>query len=152
MQMDRRTFLSWVGVGALASSLPVALAACTPEKTDTTAVQPDSAAPARTDGFTVVGTVKDLDRAGFIQDKNFAAGSLLVIHDPKDKSKLVAVNSTCTHKGCAVDWKGDVKEFVCPCHGSQYKPDGSVAKGPASKPLATFTVKTEGDSVLVKSA
>jgi cytochrome b6-f complex iron-sulfur subunit len=151
--MDRRTFLSWVGVGALASSLPVALAACTPEKTDTTAVKPsDSTKPARTDGFTMVGTVKDLDQAGFIQDKNFAAGPLLVIHDPTNKSKLVAMNSTCTHKGCAVDWKGDTKEFSCSCHGSQFKADGSVAKGPASKPLATFTVKTEGDSVLVKSA
>jgi cytochrome b6-f complex iron-sulfur subunit len=151
--MDRRTFLSWVSVGALASSLPVALAACTSEKTDTTAVKSsDSAAPARTDGFTVVGTVKDLDTAGFIQDKNFAAGPLLVIHSSTDKSKLVAVNSTCTHKGCTVEWKKDAKELVCPCHGSQFKGDGSVAKGPASKPLATFTVKTEGDSVLVKSA
>jgi cytochrome b6-f complex iron-sulfur subunit len=151
--MDRRTFLSWVSVGTLASSLPVALAACTSEKTDTTAVKPsDSAAPARSDGFTVVGTVKDLDTAGFIQDKNFAAGPLLVIHSSTDKSKLVAVNSTCTHKGCTVEWKKDAKELVCPCHGSQYKPDGSVAKGPASKPLATFTVKTEGDSVLVKNA
>jgi cytochrome b6-f complex iron-sulfur subunit len=151
--MDRRTFLSWVSVGALASSLPVALAACTSEKTDTTATKPsDSAASARADGFTVVGTVKDLDQAGFIQDKNFAAGPLLVIHDATDKSKLVAVNSTCTHKGCTVDWKKDAKTLACPCHGSQFKPDGSVAKGPASKPLATFTIKTEGDSVLVKSA
>ena len=151
--MDRRTFLSWVGVGTLASSLPVALAAGTSEKTDTTAVNPSgSAVPARTDGFTVVGTVKDLDQAGFIQDKNFAAGPLLVTYNPKDKSKLAAVNSTCTHKGCAVDWKKDAKEFVCPCHGSQFKADGSVAKGPANQPLATFTVKTEGNSVLVKSA
>jgi cytochrome b6-f complex iron-sulfur subunit len=150
--MDRRTFLSWVSVGALASSLPVALAACTSEKTDTTAAKPsDSAVPARSDGFTVVGTVKDLDTAGFIQNKNFTAGPLLVIHSSTDKSKLVAVNSTCTHKGCTVEWKKDAKELVCPCHGSQFKGDGSVAKGPASKPLATFTVKTEGDSVLVKS-
>lgn len=113
--MDRRTFLAWVSVGALASSLPVALAACTSEKTDTTATKPsDSAAPARADGFTVVGTVKDLDRAGFIQDKNFAAGPLLVIYDPTDKSKLVAIDSTCTHKGCTVDWKKDAKTLACP--------------------------------------
>jgi cytochrome b6-f complex iron-sulfur subunit len=149
--MDRRTFLSWVSLGALASSLPVAIAACSSEKT-VTGTSPSPEAASRSDGFTAVGSLKDLEQAGFFQDKKFAAGPLLVVYDPADKTKLIAVNSTCTHKGCAVDWSSASKEFVCPCHGSKFKPDGSVANGPADKPLVKFTVKTEGDSVLVKSA
>jgi cytochrome b6-f complex iron-sulfur subunit len=156
MLMDRRTFLSWVSLGALASSLPVAIAACSSEKADTgtssTGASPSPEAASRLDGFTAVGSLKDLEQAGFIQDKTFAAGPLLVVRDPADKAKLIAVNSTCTHKGCAVDWSSASKEFACPCHGSKFKPDGSIANGPAAKPLAKFTVKTEGDSVLVKSA
>jgi cytochrome b6-f complex iron-sulfur subunit len=154
--MDRRTFLSWVSLGALASSLPVAIAACSSEKADTgtsSASPPSSTeAASRPDGFTAVGSLKDLQQAGFLQDKTFAAGPLLVVSDLADKAKLIAVNSTCTHKGCAVDWNSASKEFACPCHGSKFKPDGSVANGPADKPLAKFTVKTEGDSVLVKAA
>jgi cytochrome b6-f complex iron-sulfur subunit len=150
--MDRRTFLSWVGLGTLASTLPIAIAACTSEKTETTAEKPsETVAKARPDGFSVVGTRKDLDQTGFIQDKGFAGGPLLVIYDPANKAKLLAVNSKCTHKGCAVDWKADAKEFACPCHGSKFKPDGSVAAGPADKPLTAFIAKTEGDSVLVKA-
>jgi cytochrome b6-f complex iron-sulfur subunit len=149
--MDRRTFLSWVSLGALASSLPVAIAACSSEKADT-GTSPSPEAASRPDGFTSVGSLKDLEQAGFIQDKTFAAGPLLVVQDPGDKAKLIAVNSTCTHKGCTVDWNSASKEFACPCHGSKFKPDGSVANGPADKPLAKFTVKAEGDSVLVKAA
>jgi cytochrome b6-f complex iron-sulfur subunit len=159
--MDRRTFLSWVSLGALASSLPVAIAACSSEKADTgnsstgtssASPSPSTVAASRPDGFTAVGSLKDLQQAGFLQDKTFAAGPLLVVSDPADKAKLIAVNSTCTHKGCAVDWNSASKEFACPCHGSKFKPDGSVANGPADKPLAKFTVKTEGESVLVKAA
>jgi cytochrome b6-f complex iron-sulfur subunit len=145
--MDRRTFLSWVGVGAIANSLPIAIAACTSSSAATATKK-----TTRADGFTAVGSVKALNQTGFIQNKKFALGPLLVVRDPANASKLIAVNSTCTHKGCAVDWKAGTKEFVCPCHNSKFKADGSVKNGPAQKPLAKFTVKTEGDLILVKSS
>ncbi len=155
--MDRRAFLSWVGVGALASSLPVAIAACSsqtvqnPEPTEPVAESP-AAAPPREDGFKVVGTVQDLETNGFIQDKKFPAGPLLVIQDPENPGTLQAVNATCTHQGCTVEWESGEKQFACPCHGSDFKADGSVAGGPATNPLAIFEVKQEGDDVLVKMA
>jgi cytochrome b6-f complex iron-sulfur subunit len=157
--MDRRTFLGWVGVGGLASYFPVALAACTAEDSQTTpgATTPESPTvspvAARSDGFAEVGTVKDLDSQGFLkQGQDFPGGPLVVIRDPKDANKLVALNPTCSHKQCPVDWKADESLLVCPCHGSKFKPDGSVANGPAAQPLTPLTAKLEGDKVLVKSA
>jgi cytochrome b6-f complex iron-sulfur subunit len=150
--MERRAFLLRVGVGALASSLPWAIAACTPEST-TSGEQP-SLAPkpgAASGSFTSVGTLQDLDKAGFIQDKKFAAGPLLVVRDPADNTKLLAMNATCTHKGCIVDWNAKDNGFLCPCHAAQFKPDGKVAQGPAEKPLATFVAKIEGNSILVSA-
>jgi cytochrome b6-f complex iron-sulfur subunit len=150
--MERRAFLLRVGMGALVSSLPWAIAACTPDTT--TAVKQPSIEPksgAASSGFTTVGTLQDLDKAGFIQDKKFAAGPLLVVRDPGDKTKLLAVNATCTHKGCIVDWNAKDSGFLCPCHAAQFKPDGKVAQGPAEKPLATFVAKIEGDSILVSA-
>jgi cytochrome b6-f complex iron-sulfur subunit len=150
--MDRRTFLLRVGVGALASSLPVAIAACTSEAPGTTTQKTAKPKGATASGFTTVGTLQDLDKNGFIQNKKFAAGPLLVVRNPANKTKLVAVNATCTHKGCVVDWNAKDQAFLCPCHGSKFKPDGSVVNGPASQPLATFKVKTVGNSVLVSSS
>ncbi len=155
MKMDRRAFLSWVGVGALASSLPVVIAACsskTETETETAgSPEPPVAEAARTDGFKAVGSVKTLEQVGFIKDKAFVAGPLVVVRDPADVKKLIAVNSTCPHKGCAVEWNGASKEFVCPCHSSKFKADGSVAEGPAKEALAKFVAKAEGDTVLVSA-
>ncbi|OLP18889.1 cytochrome B6 [Leptolyngbya sp. 'hensonii'] len=152
--MERREFLSWVGVGVLASSLPVAIVACNSSTTEST----NSASPAssagsspRGDGFVVVGTIAKLDEAGFIEDKQFAGGPILVVRDPKQPETVRAVSSVCTHAGCAVSWKKDQTAFDCPCHASTFNPDGTVKRAPAKKPLKTFLAKVEGDTVLVKA-
>jgi len=46
-----------------------------------------------------------------------------------------AFSARCTHLGCHIDRIID-DEAVCPCHGSRYRGDGSVAAGPAARPLA----------------
>jgi cytochrome b6-f complex iron-sulfur subunit len=46
------------------------------------------------------------------------------------------LNAVCTHLGCVVPWSAASNKFMCPCHGSQYSPDGAVVRGPAPLPLA----------------
>ena len=57
-------------------------------------------------------------------------------------------SSTCTHKGCTVDKIAD-GTIDCPCHGSKFNLDGSVAKGPAQKPLEVKAIAVEGDSIVL---
>jgi glycine/D-amino acid oxidase-like deaminating enzyme/nitrite reductase/ring-hydroxylating ferredoxin subunit len=45
-------------------------------------------------------------------------------------------SATCTHVGCIVHWNNFEKCWDCPCHGSQFKPDGTVLSAPAITPLA----------------
>jgi len=153
--MNRREFVNWMGVGALATSLPVALAACQSDPTSDTGSAPadtDTAVDAtpREDGFAAVGTVAELDEAGSLSDKNFQGTQVVVVRDPANESAVIAVNSLCTHQGCSVDWDSDATAFACPCHGSAFAPDGSVTSGPASTPLETYEAKIEADQVLVK--
>jgi Rieske Fe-S protein len=58
------------------------------------------------------------------------------------------LSSTCTHKGCTVDKIAD-GTIDCPCHGSKFNLDGSVAHGPADKPLATENITVQGDSIVL---
>ena len=39
----------------------------------------------------------------------------------------------CPHQGCQVKKDGD--KYVCPCHNSQFKLDGSLIQGPATTGL-----------------
>ncbi|GGT27825.1 Rieske (2Fe-2S) protein [Nonomuraea spiralis] len=58
-----------------------------------------------------------------------------------------AFSAICTHKGCPVGSVAD-GAIVCPCHGSKFNiADGSVADGPADKPLAAQQIKVEGDQI-----
>jgi cytochrome b6-f complex iron-sulfur subunit len=134
--MNRRDFITCFGVGWVASCLPLALAACSSQK-----ISKD---------WETIGTSGELDKSSQLLVPNSPVGSVLVV-GKSSGSNLIAVNPTCTHKGCTVAWKAEAKKFACPCHGSEFGIDGKVQKGPASRPLNTYAVKIEGDSVLVKA-
>jgi Rieske Fe-S protein len=60
-----------------------------------------------------------------------------------------AFDAICTHQQCTV---GNVTngKIICPCHGSQYNiADGSVAQGPAPRPLAPKTATVANGSITV---
>lgn len=61
----------------------------------------------------------------------------------KSDKNLVAYSPWCTHLGCAYHWDGQKNQFLCPCHGSIFGPDGKVLSGPAPRPLDRYEVKIE---------
>ncbi|MBW4427661.1 MAG: Rieske (2Fe-2S) protein [Nostoc desertorum CM1-VF14] len=135
--MKRRDFINWVGLGGIASSLPIAIAACS------------SGTNSASGDWQTVGTSAELDKTGQLLVKNSSAGPVLVVGKSKSEN-LAAVNPSCPHSGCTVGWKADAKKLVCPCHGSEFGIDGKVQRGPATEALKTYAVKIEGDSVVVK--
>ena len=53
-----------------------------------------------------------------------------------EDGSIVERSAVCTHVGCIVHWNSFEKCWDCPCHGSQFEPDGSVLNAPAIKALA----------------
>jgi hypothetical protein len=56
---------------------------------------------------------------------------------------FVERSAVCTHVGCIVHWNSFEKCWDCPCHGSQFLPDGTVINGPAVRPLAKIEEPAE---------
>jgi cytochrome b6-f complex iron-sulfur subunit len=146
--MNRREFVSLVGVSGAISALPVAVTGCRQE-TATTVESPAAPAAARADGFEVAGTVADLDKTGQLLNERMALGKALVVRVEGDQ--LLAVEPTCNHQGCSVAWDAS-QTFICPCHDSKFAKDGKVLEGPATQALPIYTAKIEGDQVLVKKS
>ena len=59
----------------------------------------------------------------------------IAVYRDRDGS-IVRRSAVCTHVGCIVHWNGFEQCWDCPCHGSQFSPDGEVLNGPAVRPLA----------------
>ena len=59
--------------------------------------------------------------------------------------ELFAVSNTCPHLGCKVHWNSVETTWDCPCHGSRFRPDGTVIEGPALSGLRRKHVPPLGD-------
>ena len=72
----------------------------------------------------------------------------VVITQPA-QGKFNGFSAICTHAGCTV---AEVvgASINCPCHGSSFNLDGTVAKGPASRPLDAKGIVVQGDSIALK--
>jgi thiosulfate dehydrogenase (quinone) large subunit len=58
-----------------------------------------------------------------------------------------ALDGTCPHQGCAVDFVSASEGFVCPCHQSHFDATGKVLSGPASSNLSPIAVVLDGKDV-----
>jgi Rieske Fe-S protein len=61
------------------------------------------------------------------------ASKLAVCRD--ERGQVHRFSEACTHAGCGVRWNSFEQCWDCPCHGSQFAPDGRVLNAPAVVPL-----------------
>jgi Rieske Fe-S protein len=80
-------------------------------------------------------------------------GSGVIINDvvitQPEPGTFNAFSAVCTHAGCTV---AEVvgASINCPCHNSRFNLDGTVAKGPAKRPLDAKGIVVRGDSIALQ--
>jgi glycine/D-amino acid oxidase-like deaminating enzyme/nitrite reductase/ring-hydroxylating ferredoxin subunit len=71
------------------------------------------------------------------QGATIRRGASIVAAYRRDDGTLVERSAACTHVGCIIHWNPLEKCWDCPCHGSQFDPEGNVIGGPAVRALAS---------------
>jgi nitrite reductase/ring-hydroxylating ferredoxin subunit/uncharacterized membrane protein len=74
-------------------------------------------------------------------------GVLLV----REGEGLYALADRCSHRGCSLhDGELNNGTVTCPCHGSTFRLDGSIVRGPATSPQPAFAVRTHQGRVEIR--
>jgi Rieske Fe-S protein len=153
-RIPRQKVILGAGLGLAAT----ALAACTtygkkPEASGdtatTTAAAPATGAPGApaTDAPGAPASANAISKTSDVP-----VGSGVIVDDIVVTQPAAGVfkgfSSTCTHAGCTVaEVAGGT--INCPCHGSKFNLDGTVANGPATRPLEAQAVTVQGDSIVL---
>jgi menaquinol-cytochrome c reductase iron-sulfur subunit len=64
--------------------------------------------------------------------------------------QLCVLSSICPHLGCTVPWVSAKNEFICPCHGATYSPDGSRISGPSLRGMDTLDTTVQDGQLQVR--
>jgi len=66
-----------------------------------------------------------------------------------DANTVIALSAVCTHLACNVSYAPDTLNIVCGCHDSRFALDGAVTSGVAKRPLKSYPVTFDGQTVVV---
>ena len=67
----------------------------------------------------------------------------------RGQTEIKAFSAICTHLGCIVDWDGQKRKIVCPCHAGSFDFEGRVVSGPPPRPLPAYPVKVADGKIFV---
>ena len=89
-------------------------------------------------------------QVGVLSQADIGGVPLVLTRDGED---IVALAARCTHRGGPLH-EGELRDacIVCPWHGSEFALDGSVAGGPATRPLPAYEVKITDGQVYARRA
>lgn len=67
-----------------------------------------------------------------------------------DRGQLRVLSSVCPHLGCTVPWVSGKNEFVCPCHGGTFSPDGKRMSGPSLRGMDSLETTVQDGQLRVR--
>jgi menaquinol-cytochrome c reductase iron-sulfur subunit len=66
------------------------------------------------------------------------------------QGELTVLSSICPHLGCTIPFVPAKGQFVCPCHGGAFEPDGSRIGGPPARRMDSLETRIEDGALMVR--
>jgi|DEB19_MinimDraft_3_1074340.scaffolds.fasta_scaffold97846_2 cytochrome b6-f complex iron-sulfur subunit len=136
--MDRKEFLSQLGIGSAAALAITCLQACSKNGMG---------------GGSSVDFTIDLNSSQFSALKNkggyVVTQGIIVAYTLS--GTYIAVSSRCPHEGVTVGYSSSNNQFVCTAHNSYFSSTGSRISGPANTGLTQYQTSLSGTTLRVFS-
>jgi Rieske Fe-S protein len=143
--VSRQKILFGAGLGLVAAVVAACSTYGKKEEAASDSATTTAAAPAS--GDTATPAAKAIAKTADVPVGSGVIVDEIVVTQPS-AGVFKGFSAKCTHKGCIVDKVAD-GTIDCPCHGSKFNLDGTVAKGPADKPLPAENISVQGDSIVL---
>ena len=141
--MDRKEFLSMLGLSAASFTLASCLGGCTKDAAGLS----NTTAPSNVD-FTI-----DLTQAAnnaLNTNGGYIYKNGIIVARTKG-GDYIAVQQVCTHESNSVMYQGNYSRFYCDRHGATFSESGSVTGGPAARALQRYNTSLSGNMLRVYS-
>lgn len=92
-----------------------------------------------------IDIVAPLVKDAWAAARNVVLGAAWIRRTAPDK--LVALSAVCPHLGCAIGWDTVAGKFLCPCHDSQFSPEGDKLTGPSERGMDTLPLEIKDGRV-----
>ena len=136
--MDRKEFLSQIGISAVGLIVFSCLGGC----------EKEGNVPAAPTNVNLNVDLTATANAALLQPGGYIYLDGIIIAKTMNGGYL-AVSQACTHQGATVTYQSGTNKFYCSSHGSLFNANGAVANGPASTSLKQYTVTVNGNNLTI---
>ncbi|MBE9586343.1 Rieske 2Fe-2S domain-containing protein [Mucilaginibacter sp. JRF] len=143
--MERKEFLSKLGIGFAAVCVGCGVAACGSSKSN----DPTPTPPGGDDDENLFSINLNSELTSVGQSKVSNGVILVRTAAGNNESSFTAVQVACTHQGTAINYNNAQGRFICPNHGSQFSNSGAVLVGPATTALRQYNIDINGNTLTV---
>ncbi len=153
-QKTRRSYIGWLtalctaGVGAVLA-VPLIRFSLYPLRAKTTEVKWSKVGPV-SDFLSATTPVQRSVTVEQVDGWRKAISEKVVYVTKNPQGQLEVLSAVCPHLGCSVPWRGSKQEFMCPCHGAVFSPDGARVSGPAPRGMDSLESEIQNGHLMVR--
>lgn len=140
--MDRKEFLSLLGLGAGAAVLTTCLGGCSKSSNGSSSVAPSTA------DFTL--DLSQAANAALLNNGGYLYHDGIIVAKTQ-AGNYIAVQQVCTHENVSVIYQAKNQRFYCSGHGATFSETGVVTGGPAPRDLKQYNTSLNGSNLRIYS-
>lgn len=142
--MDRKEFLSQMGMTSAAIFMGACMAGCSKDDSNGSGPTPPPTNIDFTLNLSDPANAALNNAGGFVYKNNIIVAKTVA-------GSFIAVSQVCTHEGTTIVFQGNNNRFYCPNHGATFSTGGAVTNGPANKALTSYNTQLTGTTLRVFS-